>query len=57
MQGFKMHLVAEADRLDDIFQRDIDEADLAVLRLAQLRLIGLGGVLDVVVQGRRDRTR
>ena len=49
-----MRRVAEPDHLDDVFQREIDEADLAVLRLAQLRLIGLGGVLDVVVQGRRD---
>src|ERR1700736_703425 len=55
MQGFRMRRVAEPDYLDDVFQREIDEADLAVLRLAQLRLIGLGGVLDVVVQGRRDR--
>jgi hypothetical protein len=30
-------------------------ARLAVLRLSQLRLIGLGGVLDVIVQGRRDQ--
>jgi hypothetical protein len=50
-----MRLVAVPDYLDDVFQRDIDEADLAVLRLPQVRLIGLGGVLDVVVQTRRDR--
>ena len=55
MQGFRMRRIAEPDHLDDVFQREIDEADLAVLRLAQLRLIGLGGVLDVMVQGRRDR--
>jgi hypothetical protein len=55
MQGFRMFRVAEPDRLDDVFQCQIDEADLAVLRLPQLRLIGLGGVLDVVVQRRRDR--
>jgi hypothetical protein len=55
MQGFRVRRVAEPDRLDDVFQREIGEADLAVLRLAQLRLIGLRGVLDVVVQGRRDR--
>ena len=34
-----MFRVAEPDRLDDVFQREIDEADLAVLRVAQLRLI------------------
>jgi hypothetical protein len=55
MQGFRMYRVAEPDRLDDVFQREIDEVDLAVLRVAQLRLIGLCGVLDVIVQGRRNR--
>src|ERR1700730_7513872 len=55
MQGFRVPRVAEPDRLDDVFQCQIDEADLAVLRLTQLRLIGLGGVLDAVVQGWRDR--
>ena len=51
MQGFGMCWVAEPDHLDDVFQAGIDEADLAVLGLAQLRLIGLSGVLDVKVQG------
>jgi energy-coupling factor transporter ATP-binding protein EcfA2 len=54
MQGVRMRLVAEPDHLDDVFQREIDEAGLAVLRLPQLRLIGLGGILDVIVQVRRD---
>ena len=54
MQGFGMRWVAEPDHLDDVFQRESDEADLAVLRLPQLRLIGLHGVLDVIVQVRRD---
>ena len=50
MQGFRVRRVAEPDRLDDVFQCEIGEADLAVLRLAQLRLIGLGSVLDAMVQ-------
>src|ERR1700730_8307199 len=54
MQGVRVPRVAEPDYLDDVFQREIDEADLAVLRLAQVRKIGLCGVLDVIVQGRRD---
>ena len=48
MQGFGMFRVAEPDRLDDVFEREIDEADLAVLGLAQLRLIGLGGVASYI---------
>ena len=55
MQGFRMLLVTEPDRFDDVFQRETDEADFAVLGLAQVRLIGLGGVLGVMVQSRRDR--
>ena len=55
MQGFRMCWVAEPDYLDDVFQGEIDEADLAVRRLAQLGMIGLRGILHVVVQGRRDR--
>jgi hypothetical protein len=39
MQRFRMLIVAEPDYLDDDFQGEIDEADLAVLRLARLRLI------------------
>ena len=49
-----MLLVAEPDRLDDVFQREIGEADLAVLRLTQLCVVGIRGVLDVIVQGWRD---
>ena len=52
---FRMRWVAEPDYLDGVFHREIGEADLAVLRPAQLRVVGLGGVLDVVVQGRRNR--
>jgi hypothetical protein len=55
MEGFRVRRVAAPDHLDDVFECEIDEADLAVLRVAQLRLLGLGGVLDVKVQGRRDR--
>jgi hypothetical protein len=51
MQGFRMRRVAEPDNLDDIFQREIDEADLAVLRLAQVRLVAVRGVVDVIVWG------
>ena len=54
MQGVRMRWVAEPDHFDDVFQREIDEAGLAVLRLSQLRLIGLRGILDVIVQVRRD---
>jgi Uroporphyrinogen-III synthase HemD len=54
MQGFRMRRVAEPDYLDDVFQRESDEANLAILGLPQLRLIGLRGVLDVIVQVRRD---
>jgi hypothetical protein len=39
MQGLRMRRVAEPDHLNDVFQRDIDEADLAVLRVAQLCLV------------------
>jgi hypothetical protein len=48
-ERIRVRRVAEPDRLDDVFLGEIDEADLAVLRLAQVRLIGLGGVLDVIV--------
>jgi hypothetical protein len=54
MQGFGMRRVAEPDYLDDVLQREIDEAGVAVLRLPQLRLIGLRGIPDVIVQVRRD---
>src|SRR5208283_6094162 len=47
--------VAEPDHLDDVVEREIDEANLAVFGLPQLRVISLRGVLDVVVQGWRDR--
>ena len=39
--GFRVRRVAELDRLDDVFQREIDEADLAVHRLAQLCVVGI----------------
>jgi hypothetical protein len=35
MQGFRMRWVAEPDHFDDVFQRETDEAGLAVLRLLQ----------------------
>jgi hypothetical protein len=34
MQGFGVCRVAEPDRFNDVFQGEIDEADLAFLRLA-----------------------
>ena len=54
MQRVRVRWIAEPDRFDDVFQGEIDETDFAVFRLAQVRLIGLGRVLDVIVQGRRD---
>ncbi len=54
MQGFRMRRVAHPDHLDDVFQRESDDTNLAVLRLPQLCLIGLGGILDVMIQVRRD---
>ena len=55
MQSFGVRLVAEPDGFDDVFQGEIDEADLAVFGLTQVLMIGICGVLDMIIQGRRDR--